>query len=339
MLAVMAEHTAAVTNNMDAFIYPFSLNVFSFAAGYVYLHRPGFGNLMKKKFKQLFIPWLIFSMFIILSSYVFSFSDNHTDLWRDIGLNFLQVHMNGDQMWYIAALFEAYIPFYFFVRAYESSELSDGKKKLVFLLMAFILAALGRAFAVFVPATALPWCVPAEESALPWHLEYIFQAMLFMLIGYIFRQSWEKHCGFLDKPLAAVLLLGLYVLSIYSPSIFHFSFSSFGAYAIFYPRSLFGVAAAVSVSRCIPATHFSDFVGQSTLAYYGLHGKCISVISVVIRRIFPNYWLSICFGTELEHVVGALVIVMITSVVLIIPTVIINRFFPFAVGKPRKQHT
>lgn len=334
----MSEHCAAMTYDMDAFIQPFFLNGFSFAAGYVYLHRPGFGSMMKKKTRQLLIPWFIFSMFIVVSSYIISFSDKHTSLMHDIVMNLLQIHYNGDHMWYIAALFLSFVPFYFFIAAYEASALSIAGKNTVFILAAFLLSALSLAFSTFVPASIFPWSSPAAHSALPWHLEYIFQAMFFMFLGYIFKQSWETHCSALDRPIVAFVLFAVYIVSVYAPSIFRFAFSPFGSYLISYPRAFLGVAAIVSISRCLPASRFSDFLGQSTLAYYGLHGKVYSLLGVVGMRFIPKFWISACYGTEIQHIIGTIVIVMFTAVLLIIPTMIINRFFPFAVGKMRKKN-
>ena len=53
MLAVMANHTQYTTAKLDSFVAPFYLNMFSFAAGYVYVHRAGFGKFFRRKLQQL----------------------------------------------------------------------------------------------------------------------------------------------------------------------------------------------------------------------------------------------------------------------------------------------
>ena len=58
MLAVMAEHAESMTGTMDKIIDPFYLNMFSFAAGYVYVHRRGFRDFLGRKVRQLLVPWL-----------------------------------------------------------------------------------------------------------------------------------------------------------------------------------------------------------------------------------------------------------------------------------------
>ena len=62
MIAVMANHTQFMTAKLDSFVAPFYLNMFSFAAGYVYVHRAGFAAFFRKKLRQLFLPWLFLSL-------------------------------------------------------------------------------------------------------------------------------------------------------------------------------------------------------------------------------------------------------------------------------------
>ena len=66
MLAVMANHTQFTNAKLDSFVEPFFLNMFTFAAGYVYTHRAGFGVFFRKKLRQLFLPWLLLSTLTIL---------------------------------------------------------------------------------------------------------------------------------------------------------------------------------------------------------------------------------------------------------------------------------
>lgn len=119
IIMVMLSHLEADTDLWYAFYSPFFLSAFFFAAGYVYKPKDNFGGFLYKKFRQLFIPWLVFSLFDILLSQVISFNQ-HESLWTELKWNFLQIRGLGDEIWFVAALFVAFIPFYRFINWYES---------------------------------------------------------------------------------------------------------------------------------------------------------------------------------------------------------------------------
>ena len=119
IIMVMLSHLEARTDLWTTFYTPFFLTAFLFVSGYVYKPKQKFGGFLYKKFRQLFIPWLVFSVFNILLSQIISFNEQGS-LWEELKWNFLQIRGLGDEVWFVAALFVAFIPFYFMVKAYES---------------------------------------------------------------------------------------------------------------------------------------------------------------------------------------------------------------------------
>lgn len=101
------------------FIHRFFLTAFFFTAGYVYKPKGSFKEFFHSKFRQLFVPWLVFSVFDILLSQVISFNA-HESFLEELKWNFFQIRGQGDQIWFVAALFVAFIPFYFFIQCYET---------------------------------------------------------------------------------------------------------------------------------------------------------------------------------------------------------------------------
>ena len=130
MLAVMTNHTQFSTDRFDSFVTPFYLNIFSFAAGYVYCHRAGFSRFFRKKVQQLFIPWLCLSVLSIVSAGLFSLN-RHAPVATRLFENLLQIHYRNDEMWYVAALFAAFLPFYFVVGCYERDRGGKGRRGLL----------------------------------------------------------------------------------------------------------------------------------------------------------------------------------------------------------------
>ncbi len=119
IIMVMLSHLETRTEIWSAFYTPFFLSAFFFAAGYVYKPNNSFGVFLDKKIRQLFMPWLVFSVFDIVLSQIITFNE-HDSLLEELKWNFLQIRGQGDQIWFVAALFVAFIPFYFFIRFYES---------------------------------------------------------------------------------------------------------------------------------------------------------------------------------------------------------------------------
>ena len=118
IIMVMLSHLETRTEVWRAFYTPFFLTAFFFTAGYVYKPKGSFKEFMFKKFRQLFIPWLVFSVFDIMLSQMISFNA-HESLLEELMRNFLQIRGQGDLIWFVAALFVAFVPFYFFIQWYE----------------------------------------------------------------------------------------------------------------------------------------------------------------------------------------------------------------------------
>lgn len=121
IIMVMLSHLETRTDIWSAFYSPFYVTAFFFTAGYVYKPKKTskFKEFLYSKFRQLFVPWLVFSVFGIVFSQVLSFN-SHGSLSEELKYNYFQIRGQGDQIWFVAALFVAFIPFYFFIKRYET---------------------------------------------------------------------------------------------------------------------------------------------------------------------------------------------------------------------------
>lgn len=335
IISVIVQHTATLTSMTDFFLGPYLLNTFTFASGYTYIHRKGFGKFFGKKVRQLLIPWFCFVVFIIVSSYVLSFGE-HTDIVHDFVLALLQIRRVGDHMWYIAALFVSYIPFYFFADAYENSTAEKKTKNIIFLLIAFALSLATISASTLAPHV-FPWCLDEYPVQLPWHLEYAFEAMFFLFLGYLFRNCWEVHWDKMNGRMTAVVSVVVYLALMFVPVVTKMRFTPFSGILIMYPRAFAGIAALTAIAKLIKPGWFIRFVGRSTLSYYGLHGKVLSILNTVTAKLAPALWLSMQGGQGVKNIACSIVFALITAVILIIPTMILDRFLPFTVGKPMKR--
>lgn len=342
IIAVIAEHAACMTKITDAINAPFYLNGFFFLAGYVYRHEEGFSGFALKKIRQLFIPWLFFSLFAIFTAYYFSFNEQ-TELKKALLFNFLQIREKGDGMWFVAALFIAFFPFYFIIKQYLRSSVK--KKTTITFLSLLSLSVISSLFS--------RGALNNSVVALPWHIEYIFRIDFLMFSGFILREKWEvlfdRFNSRKNRVILAVFYFGLVVLiwvletviQPYRSTVFYRYFSSF-----------IGLLLLISVSKAIKPNRMFSFIGRNTVSYYGLHGKLLSIVNRLSVFAFPQYYYALCSYSD-KHVITSLaevnggvmtaatvlsyLIAVIVAVALIIPAYIIERYFPFIAGKTKKH--
>ena len=326
IIFVMVHHLEGESEFLYIFYASFFLKAFFFTAGYVYRHTNDFKGFFIKKVKGLFVPWLIFSTFNILLSQILSFND-HSDLLTEMSWNMLQIRNHGDGVWFVAALFLAFIPFYFLI------QWSDGghkRKGVTAIVISFFLSVGSIAYTKLMNPALLPW----NGVELPWHLEYIFQAMLFMVLGYYFRKEYEMKFDQYNTKINRICLAGVYLLLIYLPYVFGIEFPVIIDVIYQYVRELAGVLLLVSVCKVLKTNRYVSYVGQNTLIYFALHGKVLSVLQTVLERIVPGVYAEILGNTLLANIF-VIILALLMSVLLMIPAWIINKFFPFVLGRKK----
>ena len=329
IMAVILEHIESTTDELACFFSPFFVLGFFFVAGYT--HRAGqpVGKFMLKKVRTLLLPWLIFSVLDIAVSQVVSFSE-HSSIWDELFWNFLQIRGQGDQIWFVAALFMAFIPFYFFIEWY-SRKPSTGKRRLLFIIISLVLFIADHLYSKYTPSNIFSW----GTSALPWHLEYLFQGMFYMTLGYMFKETWEVYFDRANTCLFRIVFFFVYALIIYLPYLTDVPLSLFSFSAV-YITPILGILLTVSISKTIPANRYMCYVGQNTLIYFALHGKAFSFIEKILSRFASEFYTSILENTLLSNAF-AILFTFALSLVLLVPTYIINRWLPFMVGRKRTK--
>lgn len=277
IIMVMLSHLETRTEIWSAFYTPFFLSAFFFAAGYVYKPNNSFGVFLDKKIRQLFMPWLVFSVFDIVLSQIITFNE-HDSLLEELKWNFLQIRGQGDQIWFVAALFVAFIPFYFFIRFYESKpqKINGGycNKCVVAIALAWLLSFSSILYTRLVPADIFPW----NTTSLPWHIEYMFQAMFYMVLGYMFRHNMEAEFDKYNTLKLRIVALLAYLVLVFVPFFGKVKVPMVGDILYHYLTVVVGIATLILIAKEIKANRYINYVGQNTLIYFALHGKALSVI-------------------------------------------------------------
>lgn len=329
IMAVMLEHLESITDELSCFLSPFFVLAFFFTAGYT--HKPGqcFGEFFLKKLRTLFVPWLIFSVLDISLSQLVSFSE-HESFMTELAWNFLQIRGHGDQIWFVAALFVSFIPFYFFIEWYNKKPIAGAPRCAAFVALSLALFLLDVIYSNTMDAALLPW----GTTALPWHIEYIFQAMFYMTLGYMFKCRWESAFDAVNHRAQRLMLAAIYILIVYAPYFTVIPESVFRVFAVFIVPIL-GILLVVSVSKVIKPNKYILYVGQNTLIYFALHGKVFGFVEVILRRFASGFYSAVLSNTLYSNIF-AVIFAVALSFILLIPTYIINRWLPFIVGRRRK---
>lgn len=329
IMAVMLEHLESITDELSCFLSPFFVLAFFFVAGYT--HKPGqrFSAFFLKKLRTLFVPWLIFSVLDIALSQLVSFSE-HRSFTTELAWNFLQIRGQGDQIWFVAALFITFVPFYFFIEWYNKKPQAGAMRAVLFTALSLLLFMLDVLYSNFMDASRLPW----GTTALPWHVEYIFQAMFYMTLGYMFKQHWEAAFDAVNNIAGRFMLAAVYIIVVYAPYFTVIPESVFRVFAVFITPIL-GILLVVALSKVIKPNRYILYVGQNTLIYFALHGKVFGFIEVMLRRFAPGLYSAVLADMLLSNLF-AIAFALVLSFILLIPTYIINRWLPFMLGRRRR---
>lgn len=202
IMFVMLSHLESGTDGLRRIYSPFFLTVFFFLSGYTYREVGSFKEHFIKKVRGLFVPWLVFSHFNILLSQIISLKEKRS-LLECLMWNWLQIRGKDDGLWFVAALFVAYIPFYFFAKQ---------KRPRMTITLSIVLSVISIIYMKVVPSDVFPW----GTVSLPWHLEYVFQAMLWMILGYYFKIYGEQIFDKYNTKLTCISLWMIYIFVVYA---------------------------------------------------------------------------------------------------------------------------
>lgn len=102
-----------------------------------------------------------------------------------------------------------------------------------------------------------------------------------------------------------------------------------------YIQSILGIIVMTGVCKSVKTNRYISFVGSNTLIYFALHGKVYAVMEEVLRNKLPGFYTA-CLNNVAASSVLAVLITVTMSFMLIIPAMLINRWFPWVLGRKRK---
>lgn len=334
ILFVVLSHleSSHIATRLRSFYDPFFLSGFLFASGYTYTNNRTFKNHIISKIKGLLIPWFTFSMLNIMISSIFTFNpEMHSSVINDFLVNTLQVYGYCLYMWFVAALFIAYIPFYFFVRSYENDKSRNRRAYIKYSLISIILFFANRFYFRLMPEYIFPW----GSNRLPWHIDYIPYAICFMYFGYLFKDKLENICEH-NKKINGMIVSFVYLLLVIMSLLISNDYNILVLSLMELIKSIFGILFIVFISKSIGTNKYLLFFGQNTLIYFGIHGKPLSLWEKVLE-LFASSFKQSLYTNELLATIYSLIIGTVFMFILIIPAKFINKYMPFMMGKWYKK--
>ncbi|PLS08465.1 acyltransferase family protein [Neobacillus cucumis] len=326
MLLVMLGH-ADIPAPLKTYIYTFHMPLFFFLSGYLY-KKEKFPNLkvfLTRRTKSLILPYLSFSLiaylwFLLL--FHFGLVNYENNLLTPLLGSFIAerksiwtVHTGA--LWFVACLFCTELLFYFIAK------IGRTKKVIGFLLI--ISSILGCLYNKIV------------GQPLPWNIDVAMISIGFYGAGYLYR---EYNRGFeLFNHIQTFILLFIinvvtgYLNDVVTGERVDFYSSSLGNIPLFYLSAFSGIGAFVILVKQMKKNKVLQYIGKNSFIYLALHQKIVFfVFGLLIQNSVVN------FDTLLKHpIVEGLLYTLITVVVLIPAVYLINRYFPFLLGKTTRK--
>lgn len=289
--------------------YPFELVGFFFASGFTFNPRQDFRDFLFNKVKVLALPVIIFGITNLFISCLFkevAISD------RIIGI-FLQIPGKWDDLWFVACLFTMELIYYIVLKV--------GRSNFEKLTICLVLSFLGYLSVTY------------SQIRLPWHIENACLLIGFLWLGNMARKEYGikpySSCKlWMSLIICSVVYTVLIILKNNYPIDVHLL--NYGSLPFFMVSALSGLMTIIFLARILDSSlnntiplRFLSFIGSCTLLYYAFQSKAISVVELFYSKI----------GLSYESYVGSIICCFIVIISLIIPSVIIKKYFPFLLGK------
>ena len=306
MIAVMMNHLGWPLE-YARLMYPFELAGFFFVAGYTFNRKKTSIEFIKSKIMSLLIPIMILGTINAIIAYI---AESKPLFDRLVGL---AVQMPGawDDLWFVACLFTMELVFYVFTND------------------SFSIRKIGML--CFTASLASSFWISSVGLRLPWHIENACLLLPFMFAGYFMKHNTLP--ARLSKGVIGMMAICL-LLSFYSVFVFVYPNYPIDVHLLEYGNLfVFFISASLGVGFLTIFTVFLDksslrfapliFIGQNTLIYYAFQSKAIRLFDIVGNLI----------NCDRTSYLGNIIGMLFVSFVLVVPAFIVNRYFPFILGR------
>lgn len=300
-------------------IYAFHMPLFFFISGFLINQNATipFKEFVSKKVRTLLIPYFIFAVityifWVVIGRNYGNDSINTISIYKPL-LGIFYSNAINDWMifniplWFLTCLFVVEIIFYF-VRKLQ-------QKYIPIALICFVIIG-------YFDSTYMPF-------RLPWGIDVAFTAIVFFGLGYVIKQIQFTSKVYIDLILTILAIGIFYFLNSLNGRI-DLNTNVYNNILYFYITAFCGIYMSVIICKKLPQIPYISFIAKNTLIILSLHGMAITILKAV--QVFA-------FKIPLEILsssLGVSILYSILAIVILIPVmIIIEKYFPFIIGKKK----
>lgn len=262
---------------VDYIINSFHMAAFFALSGVTYKHGNSFKNFILKKVKSILIPYLFFSLVLLLYYFAKSFFLHQGNFDFFSGITSIVVPVSGITttsvygLWFLPCLFLSEVVFYMLVSLF---------KRKVWL-----------SFSAYAFATALVVTITVISDKIS-VLTIVPLSVLYLVCGYVLHkvsENFNKY-RYAILPISAALMLAFSFLNkFYFTSTLDLSSLTCGCILLYFIGNLFGTVMVVTLSMLLQNVKLLSFIGKDSLSYYGLHYEVLGVCQRIsgLQYIWP----------------------------------------------------
>lgn len=306
-LMVIYSHIPQCDRSVMRFFSPVFLTTFFFVSGYLFKRGKSFSHILEQRIRTLLIPFIVLGLIMIFMSHILTFNPEISLSDQIEGLLF----QNGKNqiLWFIAALFVYSVLFYFVDYLCKSV-----KTLLIFSTFLFAVNCITM------------YCFNITTV---WHIYAFGFACFYMALGSAYREYEniiDRHVRWWMVLLCVVAYAALILVSDKE-----ISFSGSEGILDSMILTVLGLIIVVGISKkYLHNSRLLLFVGANSLFYFAFHGKVYSLLLTMGEKVSystfhsENFWVN---------AVVAFSIVLLDAIILIPPSILVNKYLPQILGK------
>lgn len=311
-------------NPLISEIYTFHMALFFILSGLTFKIKEddSFKRFIIKKLKTLVIPYYVFSLLCFvkpLGNIVLQVINKSAFNINNLITTAYETFIMGEGLWFLLCLFWAELLLYLIIKILKN----DKKKIIVVILVLSIIQSIYLRF--------INWGLPLK-------LDNAFLGLLFVGIGYVFKEMiFNKKISKINKYVYIIDLLVVHLIVNYITYRLYgrmCSFSDSPNYLLYFISNISGSLIIIEISKIIMNNKILEFYGKNSLIVYIFNDLILkiykSIILIILRIDTANLNLIMQYLISL--------VICICTILTIIPVIIfINKYFYFLLGKKKES--
>ena len=313
-------------------LFSFHVPAFFFISGFCFCYRENWKFYIKRKIQTIVVPYFVFSLgSIFVFAIAAKFYSGIAAIVECDPMVNIAIMLYGNSkpnvmkynlpLWFLPCFFCVVVLGYFIER------LNNKKRKIRYYTILFCIL-LGAFFSFH------------ETIALPWHLETAISMLVWYLFGIQVRHWWPEMETLLSGRLrnsayhylgAFFLILCGYLLSLLNTRVVGVRNEHYGILPIYYLAAVMGIGGFVWLSFAIEKKRLLEFIGRNSLAILVMHKFPI----LFFQEMVPFTSSLLKKPDTIAGIICGAVVTVITLTLVLGASQIIERIFPFMLGKEK----